>query len=475
MPDTSIGTADILAIDASVTQSTGSTSFGVTTEGFVAKPFARLLAEKLALARALFGDDVDLTSGSAIRKLLEISALEDARTWVALAGTYQNQFIVSAVGDALSYLGLEVGIPRPYLEAQGKITLRLQGPLPDGYSSLTIPYGARLLTPGGHHVATTESAVLSPANPQRDMAVSAFYPGPEHNLDPNKVVDGVHTERIESLNLADSKLAEVATALQIAQDAGKPFTLQVQHTVALSGGELRWPDTRYRALLLQAPRSLWTVDAIRLAVSLVPGVRQVTVRDALGGLDIYQSIFGNFNFIERVFGSERDLGSLYYFTVLVAPTEAAIWEGPDGLLASVLSAIEDLRPIGIFPRVELAEQIYVGVQTNLVVRGVPLPSGSRATVNASAPALALKARLAERLRQSINSLDFAESVRASEVTWTIMNEPGVIDVQDLHLLRYPAAFDSTDPIATLDCGQNIDMRVNQIPVFVDNDTRLTII
>jgi len=76
-----INVADVLAVDASVAQTTGGADYGITSTGFNPKPFARLLAEKVALAQALFGDDIDLTSGSAIRKLLEVSALEDARTW----------------------------------------------------------------------------------------------------------------------------------------------------------------------------------------------------------------------------------------------------------------------------------------------------------------------------------------------------------------------------------------------------------
>ena len=39
----------------------------------------------------------------------------------------------------------------------------------------------------------------------------------------------------------------------------------VEHTQPLIGGELQWPDDRYRDLLLAAPRSVWTVDAIRIA------------------------------------------------------------------------------------------------------------------------------------------------------------------------------------------------------------------
>src|SRR5262245_53859904 len=114
MADTSssINTVDVQTIDASIIQSTGSAQYGLTTSGFLPKPFARLLAEKLATARALFGENLDLSSGSVIRKLLEISALEDARTWSALASMYDNSFVSSATGEALSRLGDEMGLPR---------------------------------------------------------------------------------------------------------------------------------------------------------------------------------------------------------------------------------------------------------------------------------------------------------------------------------------------------------------------------
>ena len=61
-----------------LTRSTASgLSYGVTSAGFVPKPIARLLAEKIALARELFGADVDLTSGSALRTLLELQCVEE--------------------------------------------------------------------------------------------------------------------------------------------------------------------------------------------------------------------------------------------------------------------------------------------------------------------------------------------------------------------------------------------------------------
>src|SRR5512145_2907212 len=88
--------ADVLAVDAAIQASSGAAAYGLLPSGFVPKPFSRILAEKLALAQTLFGGNVDLTSGSAIRKLVEVSALEDARTWSALGAVYDSMFVSSA-------------------------------------------------------------------------------------------------------------------------------------------------------------------------------------------------------------------------------------------------------------------------------------------------------------------------------------------------------------------------------------------
>jgi hypothetical protein len=465
---------DVLSIDASITTSSGTPGFGVTDSGFVPKPFGRLLAEKIALAQALIGPDVDVTPGSPIRSLLEIAALEDARGWAALAGAYDDLFVSTATGAALTALGDELGLPRPFLEAMGSITLTLSGTLPTGVSELTMPAGSRLSTAGGHHVALVDDVTLSTANKSRDVGVVAFYPGPENNLDPSKSVGSEHPEMIDRWNGNDAKLADFVAA-------GGPGLVTIKHTLPLTGGELRWDDARYRTLLLSAPRSLWTVQAVQTAASLVPGVRQVVVRDGVGGLDIEQSIFGDFNFIERLFSNDRDLGSPYYFSVLVAPTEAAIWDGPDGVAAQVSSAIDDLRPIGIFPRIVKAVEVSITVEASIVVRGLPIPGGTQANVNASSAATDLKARLFERIRKYIDSLSFGEPVRAAEITWTLMNEPGIVDVRSLRLLRFPSrvpildffAGPQIDPEFVL-VDQNVVLAQDEIAVAVRADDRLTI-
>jgi uncharacterized phage protein gp47/JayE len=436
----------------------------VTASGFAAKPFGRLLAEKLALARALFGDEADLGSGSVLRKLLEVTALEESRQWAALAATYDDMFVSSATGDALTRLGAELGLPRPHLAATGRIRLSLTGALPGGVSLITLPRGARLLTPGGHHVALAETVQMRTGAAPVDVAVEAFHPGPSHNLDP-----AVATQKIDRFNRADHALDDLNAAEQA---AGKEL-VKIEHTAALTGGELLWPDLRYRQLLLRAPRSVWTLQSVELAVALVPGVRQVQVADLRGGLDLSQSVFGNFNFIERLFATDRDLASPYFFSVLVAPTPAAIWEGADGLHAAVEQALEDVRPIGIYPQVRQATEVGVGVAANLVVRGLPLPTGTPAVVNTSAAAQALRARLHARLQRYVDGLPFGEPVRVSEVVWTLMSEPGIVDARDVQLLQFPAAPAPTEAAASgpvaLPVGANLDLGQDRVPVYVDRD------
>jgi hypothetical protein len=470
---TSINVADVLAVDATIAASTGSAAFGLTSTGFYPKPFARLLAEKLALARALFGTDLDLTSGSAVRKLLEVSALEDARTWAALASIYDNCFVSTATGDALSRLGDELGLSRPYLEASGTVALTLTGTLHDGtVPTVAIPLGARMLTAGGHHVATNAAVTLSQTDPTKDVAVVAFYPGPEHNLDPT-----VPGEKIDAWNEADSALADY---LALSDADGSSVKVSINHTTPLTGGEFQWPDARYRDLVLRAPRSVWSADAVEIAVSLVPGVRRVQVQDGLGGLDINQSIFGEFNFLQRLFSSERDVASPYYLTILVAPTPAAIWDGPNGLEAAVQSAVEDLRPISVFPNVVEAEIVGVAVAADLVVSGVPLPN--EPTVDASIGAQRLKQRLMDRVAGYVGGLGFGDPVRAAEVTWAMMSEPGIADVQNLSLLRYPPQFDTLaftggppPDVQQTGSGENIELTGVEIAEFVEDPSGLTVL
>ena len=61
----------------------------------------------------MFGDDVDLTATSPLRKILEVTAAEDAGLWRRLEDLYYARFLSSAVGDDLDLLGEDVGVRAP--------------------------------------------------------------------------------------------------------------------------------------------------------------------------------------------------------------------------------------------------------------------------------------------------------------------------------------------------------------------------
>ncbi|WP_428341213.1 hypothetical protein [Mycobacterium sp.] len=484
---TSLDLTDIRAVDDAIIRSTGSANFGVTAAGFLPKPFARLLAEKIALAQQLIDANLDLSSGSVIRKLLEISALEDARTWSALGAHFDDSFIPSATGRALSDLGAELGISRPNLAATGRVNLTLHGALPAGVAHIAMPRGSRLLTPGGHRVAMASSVELSASLTTLDVPIVSFDPGPVGNLTPTvSDVSGNFPQRIDRFEPADAKLtamreADALAGLGALASATGAGLVKIKHTTALSGGEQQWSDSAYRALLLRAPRGLWNVDAISLTVSLVPGVRQVAVRDGWGGLDLSQSIFGDFDFVERLFAAERDLATPYYVSVLVAPTEAAIWDGPGGLLDSIQSAIRDVRPVGVFPDVRQADQVFTAVKADVITSGLTLPTGTSDAVNASPAALAVKNRLIERLHGVVDTLTLGEPVRCAAVSHALMSEPGVVDVVNQRLVRGPRQLDTVGPTTDFDAStqmlgqdQNLNLTADQIAVLVDRPDLLTV-
>ena len=452
--------------------------YGITSEGFAPKPVARLVAEKLAAARVLFGNDVDLTSGSTLRKIIEMTSIEDARCWEHLAHLYDSGSVARAVGEALSMLGAELGLPRPFHRATGTVTLNLVE-LPAGTTEIAFERGTRVLTPGGHDYFLSERVELSDDAKTADVAVRAFHPGPDHNLDPSVEVDGANPQKLDRFNTFDGRSADLR---ELEATLGSEV-VTIDHSAPTTGGEQYWSDGDYRDLLLSYPRNLWSADAIRVAVSLVPGVRQVIVKDKYGGLDINQSIFGNFNFIERLFAEQRSLGSPYYITILVAPDDGAIWDGPGQLAERVEAAVDAIRPIGIYPNIEQASEVSVSLTCSITVEGLPIPGGSEDAVNATPEAEAFKQRIYERIRRYVKSLEISQVVRWSEVFWSIMNEPGVVDCKELRLQRTPREIATIDlagdttinETRALGCEEDVPVGPTEIAILVEDTDLIRIL
>ncbi|MBV9981131.1 baseplate J/gp47 family protein [Bradyrhizobium sp.] len=420
------------------------TDYGVTQAGFVVKPFADILSAKLNLARSLFGADVDLRSTSALRKILDIASAEDGEHWKALEGAFYANFLSTASGGALDMLGDDVGLSRDNQLATGQVTFTLANEAPG--RSYIIPVGALVETAApAVRFRTTGIATLSGQSKTVTVAARAVLPGPSGNIANSAItqINPIYAGHYLSLGSA---------------------TVAATNAAPFAGGDVLADDETYRARLLRLPRTLFTVDAVSAAVLNVDGVRDCKVSDPLGGVDVSLSIFNSFVFDSRRFGQARFLGTPYFFDVLVAPQPGYAWEtigGVVGLRDAVSAAVDAVRPIGIFPNIRLADIVVVGVRANVLTQ----PGADPAAVTAA---------LQSKFENRVGSLGLGGPVLASEVLSDLFNVSGVVDIQNLHLRRYPPTFGSIvfgdreqfqGAAIEADIGANLPITSNEIATF----------
>jgi hypothetical protein len=426
--------------------------FGVTPQGFALKPFDRILAEAMERTRAMFGDNVDLTATSALRKILEVSAAEDAGLWQRLEELYYSNFASSALGDELDLIGENVGLERRNLFATGRVTLQVVTP-PQPDRRFTLPEGTTFVTSGPPALAfyTTEPVTLVGTTPTPEVPLRAFQRGPRSDLPPNTTlqIDPVYAQ----LNL----------------EIRAPTTVTGINPQAFTGGAATESDAELRARILGLPRNIWTLESMRQAVLEEAGVTDVALSDPLGGVDVSQSYFNLFNFDERLFSGERRLGEPYFFDVVVAHEFAWPWETQAipplvspvrGIFERVTDAIDRVRPVGIHPNIVEADHIEVGVRAQVIIE----PGFDRQ---------ALLAAFKDRVLADIGALKLGGDVLYSQVMRAFVEQPGVVDVQQMRLRRCPPAFGritfgevpfQTELIEALP-GENLVLGPHEVAIF----------
>jgi len=387
------------------------TSFGVTDDGFVVKGLDTLLVESFARARAVFGPDVDLTSTSPLRKILEVTATEDAELWKRLEDGYYANFLSTSDGAALDLLGEDLGVDRLEAAAIGQVTLTLAGGIPG--RRYLVNEATALTVPGAGPVFTTTAAVtLTTTAPTADVGMRCLTRGTVGNV-------AAHT--VTAL--------EPAYAAVYFADLG-PASIAVTNAAECAGGGEPEPDDTYRGRLIGTSRTLWTLEAVQQAVLTVDGVLDVMISYPLGGVDVSQSYFALFDFGGRLFAAERRFGEPYRFDVVVAHEFRWPWEtigAVPGVIDRVTAALDKVRPPGVHPNVIEADHIDIGVRARVVVQpGYDAP--------------ALLARIVDRVGAEAAGLRLGSDVLSSQVMRAFTDEPGVLDVQALHLRRGPAAF-----------------------------------
>jgi hypothetical protein len=419
--------------------------FGVIDEGFVVKPFDVILAESISRAQTAFGSNVDLTPTSPLRKILEVTAAEDAELWKRMEDLYYGNFLSTAEGDDLNLLGEDVGVPRRQVFATGTVNIKINNPAPG--RQYVVPEGTVVVT-GTTPVQAfhTQTAVtLSSTNPQADVAATAFTRGPAGNIAANQIT-----------------AIDPGYSLVYLANLG-PATLTVKNDRPFTGGLDQEPDDAYRGRLLGYPRTIWTLDSVQQAVLDVDGVIDVRLNDRLGGVDVSQSLFNLFAFNERLFSEDRRIGAAYFFDVVVAHEVAWPWHtqgAVTGIYEMVAQAVDRVRPVGIYANIIEANHIEVGVSAKVIVE-----RGSDQG--------ALLAAVKDRLANDIGQLKLGDDVLFSQVVRAFVEQAGVVDVQNVRLRRCPAAFGriTFGPVPfqsgalEMAVGENLVLDPSEIAVF----------
>lgn len=418
--------------------------FGITSDGFKIRAFTDILEDKAARARDVFGSDIDLRSTSTLRKILDVTSAEDQELWKLAESQFYSNFMSTASGESLDLLGEDVGVTRRFLQATGTVTLTLSGEAPGRIYNF--PIGTLLETDAPIVRFRTLSLVsLSSAQKVQTVSVQAVLRGPDGNV-AKKAIKRINTNyAAQNLNLGSALIA-------------------AENADVTAGGDALEDDESYRSRLLGRPRTLWTLEAVRDAVKQLDGVRDCRLFDPAGGVDVSLSKFNLFAFNTRKFGVQRSLGSPYFFDVLVATEPGYLWEtsgAVTGLHDTVDQAISEVRPISIFPNIRPANNVFIGVRADIVLK-----SGH------DAPAVA--ASLRDKLEHRVNALGLGSAVLHAEVVHDFMDVAGVIDVQQLHLRRCPSRLATvtfgTTPIFQSEMieaatGENIELKADEIAVF----------
>ncbi|MFB6828363.1 baseplate J/gp47 family protein [Streptomyces hydrogenans] len=421
--------------------------FGVTEDGFVVKGIDRIIADQQTRARAMFGDDVDLTSGSALRKVLDAAAFDTHELWRALESQYYGTFVTTAQGPSLDLLGRDLGLRRRELRARGPVFLTLANEEADRRYAL--PQGTVLLT-----------------EPAADTPVLAFRSTRTALLSTERRSTTVEAEAVtrgETGNIAaGTRLRLDPEWAQHNLDLGAA-EVQAVAQQSFHDGDIGESDAVYRARLLGVPRTVWTQEALLAQVLDVNGVRDAAVFDPLGGVEATRRTFGTFRYGSRAFSRDRQTGSPYFFDIVVAAEPGWPWNSGEALVSGVydevLAVVRQWRPVSIFPDVLAANQVDVGMRATLVVE-------------AGHDEEAVKGAILDAVRASVNRLRLGHGVLHSDIVLSSRTVAGVVDVRNLRLRRFAPAFGQTSygggvygGARELSVGENLDLAPDEIARF----------
>lgn len=148
--------------------------FGVIEEGFDTKNLESIRESLEDRARKIFGEDIDLSQSSVLRKLIDVTVLELSRLWDTSQNVYSSSYLEEASGESLERLGYLMGVHRmPATRALGEVTFY-------GDEGVIIEEGFTVSTRDNIKYETTESGEISEEG-EVTLEVRALSPGEDGN------------------------------------------------------------------------------------------------------------------------------------------------------------------------------------------------------------------------------------------------------------------------------------------------------
>ena len=268
-----------------------------------------------------------------------------------------------------------------------------------------------MLTSGGPAFTTTHAITLTTDTPAATVGVRALVRGTAGDV-PAGAISAI----------------EPAHAAVYFADLG-PATITVANAEPTSGGLDVEPDDTYRGRMLGTARTLWTIEAVHQAVLDVDGVIDVLISDPLGGVDVSQSYFDHSTSAPAVRRRAAHRRALPVRRRRGPRVPLAVGDGRPVPASPTGSAPRWTwcAPPGVHPNVIEADHIDVGLRAQLVVQ----PGYDTD---------ALLARVTQRVAEETAALRLGGDVLFAQVMRALTDEPGVVDVQAMHLRRGPGVF-----------------------------------
>ena len=382
--------------------------------GFNRKGFEKIRESLENRAKSLWGEDIDLTSSSALRKLIDSSSLEIARLWDTAESIYSSSFLEEAYGQNLDRLGHLLGIYRnPPTFASGDLLF-------EGEEGKTINSGFTVERIDGVKFETIESGTID-SEGEAIIQAQCIRPGSIGNTTGEDVIT----------NFVDHKAGVTS----------------VTNYTSMVGGEDREND---RDLKLRIRRAIEiegkaVKSAIESTLLSIDGITSVSLQENLDrSVLVYIGGLGN----------KSDL--------------------PQETIEKIDETIEDVRAFGIPFSWETPTQsnIYIGniydVEDNLL----PEPAEFTVEVEKSDTDEA-KDIIVENIMSYINSLDVSENVIFKKLIGTIYASGNwVYDIKGLYIAKN---YEGTGDLSEIFSKENISIALEETAIVEDNDILIEVV